>query len=242
MNLDIIFQEFLTSNHHTFLLETNNRERDFKFFHSKLQEESKTDEIFSIDLKVFDIEKAREVVNYGKTSFETKHYIVISFYSINREAQNVLLKFLEETPNNVKIIFIIHAGAKILKTIYSRVYKLNSENELNTENNEVENLAKTFLETKKLSRMKIKEIVELLAKKDEYAEEFEDKERSDREVVEVFLLALHSELFKEYKKTKDPSLLSNLEELTEYLKYIKNNSSSGKTILEFLSLRLPEID
>ena len=89
--------------------------------------------------------------------------------------------------------------------------------------------------------MKIKEIGELLSKKDEYALENEDKERSDREVVEKFLIALHKNIFNFYKKNQNKNLILNLKEIEENLKYIKNNSSSGKTILEYLSLRLPEI-
>jgi hypothetical protein len=89
--------------------------------------------------------------------------------------------------------------------------------------------------------MKLKEMVELLAKKDEYALENEDKERSDREIVEEFLIFLHKNIFAFYKKNKDRNLLENLKEIEENIKYIKNNSSSGKIILEYLSLKLPEI-
>ena len=126
----------------------------------------------------------------------------------------------------------------------SRMYRLNSffqKKDTNSEDNEIESLVKVFLKSKKLSRMKLKEMVELLAKKDEYPLENEDKERSDREIVEKFLIFLHKNIFAFYKKNKDRNLLENQKEIEENIKYIKNNSSSGKIILEYLSLKLPEI-
>ena len=131
-----------------------------------------------------------------------------------------------------------------MSTVQSRMYRLNSffqKKDTNSEDNEIESLVKVFLKSKKLSRMKLKEMVELLAKKDEYALENEDKERSDREIVEKFLIFLHKNIFAFYKKNKDRNLLENQKEIEENIKYIKNNSSSGKIILEYLSLKLPEI-
>jgi DNA polymerase III delta prime subunit len=180
-NLENLFEEFSNSSHHAFLLESKDREKDYEYFKSEIEKENTNqNENLFLNLKVLDINKAREILEYGKTNFEKKHFIVVSFYSINREAQNALLKFLEETSQNIKIIFIIHSGAKILNTIYSRMYKLNSSSKEENINDEFDSLAKEFLKSKKLSRMKIKGIVELLAKKDEYALENEDKERSDR--------------------------------------------------------------
>lgn len=239
-NTNSIFKEFLTSNHHAFILESENREEIFEYFEQKIKQENNTENLF-INLKVFDIEKAREIVEYNKINFDKQHFIVVSFYSINREAQNVLLKFLEETSKNIKTIFIIHSGAKILDTIYSRMYKLNSFFGPEKDKNSLEELAKTFLKTNKLSRMRIKEITDLLSKRDEYALEYDDKDRADREIVEIFILAIHKNLFDKYKINKDKELEICLSELQEYLKYIKNNSSSGKTILEYLAFKLPEI-
>lgn len=268
-NLEKIFDEFSTSFHHAFLLETKNREFVFDYFKEKIDETSNKNENLIINLKVFDIEKAREVIEYGKTSFGDGHFVIISFYSITREAQNALLKFLEEAGENIKIILIIHAGANIINTIISRLYRLEliGEKFLNTnsENEFLEVAADRFLNSNPLSRMKLKEITEILSKKDEYALEFDDKERADRESLEKLLLYIYNRLYKNYeafleeesKKEKDVmneedrrvsmgdyqnrEYLSILEDVAECMRYAKNNSSSGKTLLEYLSLRLPEI-
>lgn len=252
--VDSIFVEINSSNHHAFLIETKDREGVFLSLKDFFFNKEKRNEDLLLYLQIFDIDKAREIINYVNHVFNKTHFIIVSFYSINREAQNALLKFLEETPKNIKIIFIIPTGAKILDTMYSRFYKLgdfnNKKNLYHDDEYIYKSLVKNFLKTEKKSRMKIKEIVELLEKKDEYALNFEDKERSDREVVEIFLLALYEELFSLFKDEinkntnleKIKEVENNLSELKEFLIYIKNNSSSGKTILEYLSLKLIQID
>lgn len=248
-----IYKEINSSNHHAFLIETDSREKVFSFLKDELQQIGNQNLFLS--LQVFDLEKAKEISDYGNLIFNELHFIVVSFYSINREAQNALLKFLEEAPYKLKIILISHSGAKILNTIYSRLYRLGYfENNTSTSSvnnqNIYKDLAQEFLKTKKLSRMKLDGVGEILEKKDDYALNFQDKERADREVVEIFLLALYEEIFLLFKKEQilastssatSKELESNLKEIGEFLKYVKNNSSSGKTILEYLSLKLIEL-
>lgn len=253
-SLEKVFREFSSSFHHAFLLETRNREKAFNFFETKIKEEAKEDigsnENLFLNLKVFDIEKARDVLEYGKTNFSSKHFVLISFYSITREAQNALLKFLEEAAENIKIVLIIHEGASILPTIYSRLYKLNiSEGKLESSEEEdfLKESAEIFLKTKNINRMNLKEVKDILSRKDEYALLNEDKERNDREVLEKFLIKLHDIVFEKYEeaisKNKEESkkYLEYLEDILDSVRYAKNNSSSGKVLLEYLSLKLPII-
>lgn len=265
--LDRIFSEFKSSSANCFLLETKNREIVFSYFEEKLKEVEDFRESLFINLKVFDISKAREIIEYGNTGFSKKHFILISFYSITRESQNALLKFLEEAGENLKILFVVHEGLNLISTILSRLYKLEiHEEKILSENAENEFLLRAvekFLTTKKIQRMKIKEISQILEKKDEYALEFEDKERADRESLEKFLICIHDFLAKDYEnfilesvlEEKDlevenkfkmfnyqnKEFLDDISDVIEAIKYSKNNSSSGKTLLEYLSLKLPEI-
>ncbi len=265
--LDRIFSEFKSSSANCFLLETKNREIVFSYFEEKLKEVEDFRESLFINLKVFDISKAREIIEYGNTGFSKKHFILISFYSITRESQNALLKFLEEVGENLKILFVVHEGLNLISTILSRLYKLEIHEEKilseNAENEFLLRAAEKFLTTKKIQRMKIKEISQILEKKDEYALEFEDKERADRESLEKFLICIHDFLAKDYEnfilesvlEEKDlevenkfkmfnyqnKEFLDDISDVIEAIKYSKNNSSSGKTLLEYLSLKLPEI-
>ena len=233
-----IFNEFIKSDHHAFLLKSEERENSFDYFKKEIQEKynNKNQSIF-LNLKIFDIDKAREIISLGKLKFEEKVYFVFSFYSMTRETQNSLLKFLEDTPENIKIIFIINPNTFLLNTIKSRTYELESINNIYGFE-DLKNIADKFLKTNKLERFKMKELQDILNKKDEYAEEFEDKERIDREGIENFLVVLHKKIFDKLKNKKNIEDLNNIEKINGFLKYIKNNSSSGKTILEYLSLKL----
>ena len=166
-----IYKEIGISNHHAYLIETDAREKVFSFLKEEITTSKKnSNQNLFLSLQVFDIQKAKEITDFGNLIFNELHFIVVSFYSINREAQNAILKFLEEAPKNLKIILISHSGAKILNTIYSRLYRLHyfeNGNDENKNTNIYSKLAKQFLKTNKLSRMKIPEIVELLEKKDE---------------------------------------------------------------------------
>ncbi|MEA4910754.1 hypothetical protein SDC9_07752 [bioreactor metagenome] len=266
--LDKVFEEFSTASSNVFLLETKNREIVYKYFEDKIKNKEDVNESLFINLKIFDIAKAREIISYGNTNFSHNNFILVSFYSINREAQNALLKFLEESPENIKVLFIVHKGINLISTVLSRLYRLDiSEEEILSKNAEDEffmRAVEKFLTTKPVQRMKLKEISEILDRKDEYAFEFEDKERKDRESLEKFLLALHDYLVQNHESFileaknddeldnsdnekfkmfnyQNKEFLSDIEDVIESVKYAKNNSSSGKTLLEYLSLKLPEI-
>lgn len=268
-----IFEEFLASSYESFLFETKNREQVFNFFEQQIKSlEVENNANFFVNLKVFDIEKVRELINFSNINFSEKRFFIISFYSITHQAQNAFLKLLEEGKDNIKIVLIVHRGANLLETLVSRLYRLEILDEQivsdSSEEEFLESLAENFLTTKPINRMKLEEVQDILKRKDEYALEFEDKERNDRESLEKFLLKLYNLLFEKYenfikeskeledKKEKEgqdsksslmfdyrnKEFLSDLENLAETIKYARNNSSSGKTLLEYLALKLPEFN
>lgn len=256
--LDKIFLEFIKAKSQVFLLKAKNREKVFNYFQERIESEFLSKENLYLKLMVFDIDKARSVISYLRNSFVTPHFVVLSFYSLNEQAQNTLLKVLEETPPQVKIIFIVPKGIRLLSTILSRVYTLelieeNFSLQENSEKINLESLAKVFLKTKKIERMNLLAVKELLSQKDEYALISEAKERIDRESVENFLLEIHQLLFKNFQNLLKESQLGNLEnqkaikayldyleDILQALQYIKLNSSSAKFILEYLALKLPD--
>ncbi len=277
--IDLLANEMLASSYQTFLLETKNRQLAFdaflKLLKEKIAQDNKELEEFtereesyrvaSLFLQVFDIEKARNLIKFSNINYSKDYYFIISFYSITREAQNSLLKFLEDTGEKIKVVLIVHKGIRLIETLLSRSYKLEIEEEqIISEYGEEEflySLATKFLNTRKLDRMKIEEIKDLLDRKDEYALEYEDKERADREFLEKFFLNLYnivsskldnlilsSENIKTEQEENKSIMLnyeikeynSQLEKIREAISLIKNHSSSGKFFLEYLALALNE--
>lgn len=88
---------------------------------------------------------------YGKKDSEN-FLIIFDAEKLTEEAQNSLLKLVEEPPVNLQIIFITIEAAKLLQTIRSRCFVIYSNEEYATES---AMLAQTFLSGDILTRQKI---------------------------------------------------------------------------------------
>lgn len=78
----------------------------------------------------FKINDARAVINESYISSNTQKCIVIAGDNFNIEAQNALLKVLEEPPNNIKFILVAKSKNAILPTILSRMIISNKKNKV----------------------------------------------------------------------------------------------------------------
>lgn len=123
----------------------------------------------------FKIDNARAVINDSYISSNTTKCIVIAGNSFNIEAQNALLKVLEEPPKNIKFILITKSKNALLPTIISRLIIRNKREKIAIKDFELNlnnlNLAQisSFLknlnyETKEEIRQKVQSLL-LSAKK-----------------------------------------------------------------------------
>ena len=99
-------------------------------------------------------------------SNETK-YIFLCGSTFRKEAQNSLLKVLEEPPRNVVFIIITNSKTSLLPTIYSRLpYKylktsvLKEESALNLNKLDLKDIYNFLKENQKISKNEAKQIVE----------------------------------------------------------------------------------
>ena len=99
-------------------------------------------------------------------SNETK-YIFLCGSTFRKEAQNSLLKVLEEPPRNVVFIIITNSKTSLLPTIYSRLpYKylktsiLKDESALNLNKLDLKDIYNFLKENQKISKNEAKQIVE----------------------------------------------------------------------------------
>ena len=184
--------------------------------------EEKTPNIF-INKTVIDIETIREIISWANTPFNGDKTCLISFHTITLPAQNSALKLLEEIKPGVGFILITSNEEALIPTILSRLHKIYNKSKVNRES-----LASEFFKTKPVDRMKLKSITELLGKEDE-------EKRKDRESVKSFLSDLI--LFGKENDLEGDRLIK----LIEIENYAGDPSSSGKVLIEFLSLYLPQI-
>lgn len=206
--------------HHALLITASNRTEAAERIYNELKQQSPAHTFFN--QTVLDIETARKIISWTNTPYNEEKFAVISFHTAGLEAQNTLLKILEEPRNGIRFILVTSNKENLIATVLSRVVCVE-------ENNNKESLyeATKFLETSHALRMKLPYVVDILSRTDE-------EDRKDRESVREFILALASVL------NENSVSLNYVEETLQSASYAADPSASGKALLEYLSLLLPQ--
>jgi hypothetical protein len=186
-----------------------------------------------INQKVIDIETIKNLLLWHTKETGNKKVAVISFHRINHEAQNAMLKLIEEPRADTSFIFITTQKENILPTVLSRMIEVNYDFDESAKGGPIrdwDDEAYKFLQTQKVSRMKLPIVTELL--------ETEDSEgRKDRELVQNFCMKLEY-ILANFKKGQ---FVTELLEIRKMISYLGDVSGSPKMILEYLSFLLPQM-
>jgi hypothetical protein len=174
------------------------------------------------DQTVLDIDTVRGIISWANAPYDGKKIALLSFHTIGLPAQNALLKIIEEPQPTVSFIFITTNKEAIIPTLYSRL----QHREITSISASL-NSANLFLSTPSQERMKLPFVVHLLEARDE-------EDRKERENLRTFILTLTTVL------AKNPEYSSQVLTILEMASFAGDPSSSGKIILEYLSLLLPE--
>lgn len=206
--------------HHAILLVQKDRVSLGTKLYNELQALSPVHRFFN--QTVLDIETARNIIAWANTPYNEEKIALISFHTIGLEAQNTLLKILEEPRNGVRFILITSNTSSLISTVLSRVLLI-----ADTEGKELLNDAEFFLKTSPVLRIKLPTIINILSQEDEEG-------RKDRESIRAFILSIATVL----KNTNNQS--KYIPEVMEMASYAADPSASGKALLEYLSLLLPQ--
>ena len=185
---------------------------------------------------LFSVEDARALVSAASltpVSGETKAF-VLAVDRIYREAQNALLKILEEPPAGTVFVLVVPQTAMLLPTVLSRVLPLPG---FGLQSKEVSQEAHEFLGATKEKRTAI--IKKLTVGKDE------DAKRALRDVAIKIIDGVELVAYEAYrvgenqeKREEIRKLLSDIETLRGYL---YDRAVSLRMILEHVSLVLPKL-
>ena len=111
--------------------------------------------------------QATQAIKEAYIATSEKKYIFLCGSTFRKEAQNSLLKILEEPPKNVVFIIITNSKSSLLPTIYSRLpYKylkksvLKNESILDINKLDLKDIYNFLKENQKISKQEAKEIVE----------------------------------------------------------------------------------
>ena len=175
---------------------------------------------------VLDIDTARSITMWANTPYNDEKIALISFHTASLPAQNAMLKILEEPRAGVRFILLTSNKSNLISTVLSRVHEIKSSHQPRASN--YQQNALEFLHTPHGARMKLPFIIELLARIDEEG-------RKDRENIRTFILSLADVLSKEKIESRYTI------ETIEVASYASDPSASGKSLIEYLALLLPQI-
>ncbi len=233
----MILKSKIQNLHHAYILEGESEQMslELKDFLETIGINTLGNPDFSIErFSNFDVENARDFKNkVSNKSFsqknDAKKVFIISVNFINHEAEQALLKTLEEPTENTYIFLILPDAEKVAETIRSRCeiiyFRVNGSNE-NTKGNTD---AKKFLNSTLAQRLDyIKTLVES-HKKDE-----------DSGILKQEAISLLNNLESLVRQDLTSANIEFIKNLWRLRDLISDRGASTKTILEAVAIALPK--
>ncbi|MDD5357444.1 MAG: hypothetical protein PHS53_04850 [Candidatus Pacebacteria bacterium] len=177
-------------------------------------------DLFTVD----DAEKLIEAQSKKALQVGNKKIFLIIVNKIQWQAQNKLLKVLEEPTLDTHFFLVISSTEGLLSTLKSRLFIINTNGE-----NKWEKDAKEFLSSAKPKRL-------VSVKK--MTDEISDEKKTKADAIS-FLNAVESVLKEKVGTIKSKEDARSFEELIKFRSYLGDQSPSVKMILEHLALILP---
>ncbi len=165
---------------------------------------------------------------------------VLAMPSITVEAQNALLKILEEPPAGVSFFFVLPTPHTLLPTLMSRaqVLTLAQSDSVSLVN------PKTFLKASTVERLEMLKVFFPKKKGEETndeEEEGETKTKRDIAGAVLFLSALESALYAQASTEKSSSVREGARAIYRARTYMNDKGSLMKSLLEQVALLVPNI-
>lgn len=245
------------SMHHAFVIEGDilqTRPALFDFLKKEFGMDAGHNDLMILDRGDFGIENVQEIVdvNSRKPTIGMYKVIVVGLHSISYQAQNAILKTLEEPRPGTFIFILTNTSTIFLPTILSRVHTIKSGSAPSLKktgplpiSKEIQDTVCTveeFIVAAPAKRISfVKKIVELKTK-----ERIEDSDvlgfvRGIEHAIALHLYGEHgidsSEKGSVNDMTKRKQIVDSLYTISEY---IRDVSSSKKMLLEYMALLLPK--
>jgi len=177
-------------------------------------------------LTVEDARRVSAIAGQGALGKEGK-VIVIAASRLYHEAQNALLKLLEEPPPGITIFLIVPSIGQLLPTLRSRLLVLEESPE--KKNTEISEVAESFIRMSKEKRSVY--IKRLATGKDD------NERREHRDEALAIVTGLEHAVFRAGPITHERAHF--LKEALQLRGYLEERSAPVRMILEHLSLTLP---
>ncbi len=230
MNLEELFPINL---YHSYVIEGDSSLADdlLRFLEIRGEIEKLSPDVICQNYESFTIDDSYAIKDWHSRLGVTngKKICILSTKFINREAEQTLLKIIEEPAFNTHFFIIIPDSSKLLETIISRVHVLKIKP---NENIEIKKSVLLFIKNDPKARIEmISEII-----KNNKSEENSGQLRS---YATNFVNELESIYYQKFKNDKnDKNIKDILNELQKSRDYLSTPGASVKMILEHLALIL----
>ncbi len=201
-------------------------------------------DIVFLDFGLFSVEDARKLIDTANLSATgLQKAIVASMTRIFHEAQNALLKVLEEPPEGVTIILCVPSEGMFIPTLRSRLLALaqieGNESQKKNAKDTTQGIAAQFLASTPDEREKLtaKLVERSKADKDEVKQE---ARREAIELLQGITEAAYGRLHEAKDEKERVNLRLLLEELTSFMPILYERSAPLKLIFEHLLLVIPK--
>lgn len=191
--------------------------------------ENKNSDLLYQIYESFSIDDSNQIKDWHSKSGITdgKRICIIGTKFINREAEQSLLKIIEEPAENTHFFIIIPDSSVLSSTIISRVHVVKTEY---VDDKEIKKEAISFLESSVKDRV---EMVALIIKKNKEVE----NSGQLRYYATSFINELENIFYQKWKiNKKDKKIIFILQELQKMRGYLSTPGASVKMILEHLAL------
>jgi DNA polymerase III delta prime subunit len=213
--------------HHAYIIEGDvdtSRREVFSFIKENFNLVPGHSDMFLFSYPDLGVSSVEEIIsaNLRKPALGGKKFLIIDFTSISNQAQNSLLKTLEEPQQNTHIFLLTQSSAVFLPTVLSRVHVVSYSSLKDVVDDKLMERASMYLSSTLAERLEM--VKEILGEKDD--------ELIDDSYIQSFIFELERQAYAKIEN-KDLHPFLTIDE------YIRDASSSNKLLLEYLSLSLP---
>lgn len=193
-------------------------------------------EILFLNSYSFGIDDARALQSIVSKNESNNKLIVISFFVISLEAQNAMLKTLEDYIQ-YQFVFIVENANTLIPTVRSRLVL--APHPITTlqvlESGATSKFIQSFLKMSSSDRLKNKDIQAMIEKRIDIND---DKSAKAKDDTYAFIVAITSELLNIYRQGGGATLPGIINELNSLAHYVLKNGSSQKLIIEYICYRV----
>ncbi len=198
------------------------------------------------------IDEVKEISKYIQSKDSKRSYIGLSFYTASAEAQNAMLKMLEDY-NGTRFILSVPNHEVLLDTVRSRLMDVSDMADdgltmeyickkvngnlllIKKDNSKYRDLAIKYITMSTQDRLKLPDVEDMIKKEIVNANKSVTKSKDD---IHRFLISITRELLNKYKTNMNDDIKEQINQYNKLARQMMQSSASAKMIMDYVAYRL----